>query len=182
MKAGQTGELVVRGSHVARGYWGDPALTAQRFRPGRFPGETVLHTGDLFQMDEEGYLHFKGRKDDLIKSRGEKVSPQEIENVVCQMPQVEQAAVVGVPDEILGQAILLVVALRSNGAVDVENIRNYCARNLLRFMTPKYVQIVEQLPGTANGKVDKKTIAQRWSESQSKAAGGLAKCAELQGC
>ena len=104
MPSGQVGELVVRGSHVMQGYWKAPELTAQRFRPGPVPGERVLQTGDLFTMDEEGYLYFVSRKDDIIKSRGEKVSPSEIENAVCRLEGISEAVVVGVPDPVLGQA------------------------------------------------------------------------------
>ena len=88
-----------------QGYWKDPELTAKYYRPGRFPGERLLYSGDYFRRDEEGYLYFLGRKDDMIKSRGERISPKEIENVLCQIPGVIEAAVIGVPDEIAGQAI-----------------------------------------------------------------------------
>jgi acyl-CoA synthetase (AMP-forming)/AMP-acid ligase II len=77
-----TGELVVRGRHVMRGYWEAPDATAERFKPGPLPAERVCHTGDLFRMDAEGCMTFVGRNDDIIKSRGEKVSPKEIENVL----------------------------------------------------------------------------------------------------
>ncbi len=78
----RVGELVVRGSNVMMGYWEMPEETSACLRPGRYPGERVLYTGDLFRTDDEGYLYFVGRKDDIIKSRGEKVSPREIENVM----------------------------------------------------------------------------------------------------
>ena len=79
----EVGELMVRGAHVMQGYWNDPELTAERLRPGRWPWERVLATGDLFRTDEEGYLYFVGRRDDIIKSRGEKVAPREIEEVLA---------------------------------------------------------------------------------------------------
>lgn len=152
---GEVGELVVRGSHVMQGYWRAPELTEQRFRPGPLPGERVLHTGDLFKMDEDGYLYFVARKDDIIKSKGEKVSPREIENAVCQMEGVSEAAVVGVPDPILGQAVKLVVVLNSGSSLTEREIKGYCAKKLDDYMLPKYVEIVEELPRTENGKVDK---------------------------
>ena len=108
---GETGELVIRGPHVMQGYWRDEAATARALKPGPLPGEKVLHTGDLFRTDAEGFLYFVGRKDDIIKSRGEKVSPKEVENVLYALPGVREAAVVGVPDPVLGQAIKAVVAL-----------------------------------------------------------------------
>ena len=104
------GELVIRGAHVMKGYWEKPEATARALRPGPLPGERVLHTGDLFRTDEEGFLYFVGRKDDIIKSRGEKVAPKEVENVIYALPGVAEAAVIGVPDPILGQAIKAFVA------------------------------------------------------------------------
>jgi long-chain acyl-CoA synthetase len=102
---GSTGELVVRGRHVMRGYWNDPEATLKRYRPGTLPGERLCYTGDIFRMDTEGYLYFLARKDDVIKSRGEKVPPKEVENVLYAIPGVIEAAVIGVDDPILGQAI-----------------------------------------------------------------------------
>jgi acyl-coenzyme A synthetase/AMP-(fatty) acid ligase len=161
---GEVGELVVRGSHVARGYWRAPELTAQRFRPGANPGETVLHTGDLFRADEQGFLYFVSRKDDIIKSRGEKVSPREVENVVCQLEGVAEAAVVGVPDAVLGQAILLAVLLHDEAGQTEREIRAHCARHLEDFMQPKYVEFVAELPRTDNGKINKRSIAAEFSK------------------
>jgi acyl-CoA synthetase (AMP-forming)/AMP-acid ligase II len=157
---GEVGELVVRGAHVTRGYWRAPELTAQRFRPGAIAGETVLYTGDLFRMDADGFLYFVGRKDDVIKSRGEKVSPREVENSVCHLDGVAEAAVVGIPDELLGQAILLVVAPRAGSELTEREVRAHCMRTLEDFMLPKYVQIVSELPRTANGKVDKQRLSE----------------------
>src|SRR6185436_7650621 len=110
---GSVGELVVRGSNVMRGYWRKPAETAERLKPGALPGEMYLHTGDIFRTDSEGYLYFVGRRDDIIKSRGEKVSPREVENVLYGLEGVLEAAVIGVPDEVLGQAIKAFVVLKS---------------------------------------------------------------------
>jgi amino acid adenylation domain-containing protein len=160
---GQVGELVVRGSHVTRGYWRAPELTAQRFRPGEIAGETVLYSGDLFRMDEAGFLYFVARKDDVIKSRGEKVSPREVEDAVCGLDGVAEAAVVGVPDALLGQAVAVVAARRpdSLGAQLTERaVRAHCARVLEDFKLPKHVVLVDELPRTENGKVDKRHIAQ----------------------
>ena len=97
--------MVVRGLSVMQGYWNDPEETARVFRSGRYRGETLLYTGDLFKRDEDGYLYFVARKDDLIKTKGERVSPKEIENVLCEIDGVVEAAVIGVPDEIYGKAI-----------------------------------------------------------------------------
>ncbi len=108
---GKIGELVVRGRHVMRGYWNDPEMTALRYHPGPIPGERLCYTGDLFQMDEEGFFFFVARKDDIIKSRGEKVSPLEVERVLYDIDGVIEAAVIGVPDPVLGQAIKAFVVI-----------------------------------------------------------------------
>ncbi|MGQ9638326.1 MAG: class I adenylate-forming enzyme family protein [Thermodesulfobacteriota bacterium] len=155
---GEVGELVVRGANVMQGYWKAPELTEKVFRPGRYPGERFLYSGDLFKKDEEGYLYFVGRRDDLIKSRGERVSPREVENVLCSMPGIIEAAVIGVPDEILGQAIKAFVVCEPSNSISVKEIMKYCADNLEIFMRPKYVEILPQLPRTPNGKVDKKAL------------------------
>ncbi|MBN8921274.1 MAG: AMP-binding protein, partial [Rhizobiales bacterium] len=97
-KPGETGELVIRGAHVMKGYWENAEATDKALKAGPFPWEKVLHTGDLFRTDEDGFLYFVGRKDDIIKTRGEKVSPKEVENVLYSLPGISEAAVIGVPD------------------------------------------------------------------------------------
>jgi acyl-CoA synthetase (AMP-forming)/AMP-acid ligase II len=109
---GNTGELVIRGTNVMRGYWQKPFETAQRLRPGILPGEVLLYSGDLFRTDEEGWLYFVARKDDIIKSRGEKVSPREVENAIHCLEGVMDAAVVGVPDVLLGEAVKAFVVVK----------------------------------------------------------------------
>jgi len=157
---GVVGELVVRGAHVMRGYWELPEKTARVLRPGPLPGEMVLHTGDLFRADAEGYLYFVGRKDDIIKSRGEKVSPREVEDVLCRHPAVAEAAVVGVADPVLGQAIRAFVALKPGCQATAREIQGHCARHLEDFMVPQAVEFRADLPRTGNGKVDKRGLAE----------------------
>ncbi|WP_322791793.1 class I adenylate-forming enzyme family protein [Bellilinea sp.] len=152
--AGQVGELVVRGRHVMRGYWGDEELSAQRFRPGRIPGERLCYTGDLFRMDEEGYFYFVARKDDIIKSRGEKVSPKEVENVLYKIEGVQEVAVIGVKDALLGQAIKAFIVKNSSELTETEVLR-FCRNHLEDFMIPKYIQFVDELPKTTSGKIKK---------------------------
>lgn len=154
---GQTGELVVRGSHVMRGYWGDDELSARFYRPGPTPGERVLYSGDLFRMDDEGLLYFVARKDDIIKSRGEKVSPKEVEAVICELDGVQEAAVVGVPDAILGQAIKAYV-VRTVDALTEQQVRRHCTARLENFMVPQQVEFVAELARNASGKIDKKVL------------------------
>ncbi len=155
---GSTGELVIRGSHVMRGYWGKPEETAQRLKPGPYPGEYVLYSGDIFRTDEEGYLYFIGRRDDIIKSRGEKVSPKEVENVLYGLSGVLEAAVVGVPDALLGQAIKAFIVLQPGFHYSERDVVKYCLAHLENFMAPKYVEFVRALPQTATGKISKQQL------------------------
>jgi amino acid adenylation domain-containing protein len=152
------GELVVRGAHVMKGYWELPEETARMLRPGPLPGESVLHSGDLFRMDEEGYLYFLGRMDDIIKTRGEKVSPREVENVLYELPEVAEAAVVGVPDPVLGQAVKAVLTLREGALLNEQTVLRHCAQRLENFMVPKVVEVRTIMPRTTTGKIDKKTL------------------------
>ena len=152
-----TGELVVRGSNVMSGYWEKPEETAKMLRPGPLPNEQVLYTGDIFRTDEEGYLYFLGRRDDIIKSRGEKVSPKEVENVLHAMPGIVEAAVIGVPDPVLGQAVKAVV-VASSTAITEKDILRYCAAHLEDFMVPKLVEIRESMPRTSSGKINKRAL------------------------
>ena len=156
---GETGELVVRGSNVMQGYWRDPELTGRVFRPGRYPGERLLHSGDLFRRDEEGFLYFLGRKDDMIKSRGERISPREVENLLCRLPGVSEAAVIGVPDPILGQAVKAFLVAAPGCALEAQELLTRCAETMETFMVPRSIEIVPELPKTPNGKVDKKALA-----------------------
>ena len=152
---GVVGELVVRGANVMKGYWELPEDTARVLRPGPLRGENVLYTGDLFRMDEEGYLYFVGRKDDIIKSRGEKVSPKEVENVLSQIEGVSEAAVVGVADDVLGQAIKAFVMVDQGAQLSEKTVLRYCSEHLENFMVPKYVEIRTDFPRTSSGKIDK---------------------------
>jgi acyl-CoA synthetase (AMP-forming)/AMP-acid ligase II len=152
------GELVIRGSHVMKGYWEMPEETAQMLRPGEAPGERVLYSGDLFRIDEDGYLYFLGRMDDMIKTRGEKVSPREVENVLYELTGVVEAAVVGVPDPVLGQSIKAVLTLEESASLGEQDVLRHCAERLESFMVPKIVEFRASLPKTATGKIDKKTL------------------------
>jgi long-chain acyl-CoA synthetase len=151
---GSTGELVVRGRHVMRGYWSDPLTTSQRYRPGPLPGERLCYTGDIFRMDDEGFLYFLSRKDDIIKSRGEKVAPKEVENVLYAIPGVVEAAVVGVNDPVLGQAIKAFVVFDGIELTEADVLR-HCRAHLEDFMVPHRVEFRSELPKTSSGKVKK---------------------------
>jgi acyl-coenzyme A synthetase/AMP-(fatty) acid ligase len=121
--------------------------------------EKVLHTGDLFKTDEEGYLYWVGRKDDIIKTRGEKVSPKEVEDVLYSLPQISDAAVIGVPDEILGSAIKAFVTLKPGSSITEQELLRHCKDRLEDFMVPKYVEICESMPKTGTGKISKRALA-----------------------
>lgn len=155
---GEVGELVVRGSHVMQGYWNDPEETARRYRPGRYPAERLLYTGDLFYMDEEGFLYFVARKDDIIKTRGEKVAPREVEEVLYKLPGVVEAAVVGVPDEVLGQAVKAVIVCGDGVRLTRQDVLRHCMQHLEDFAVPRYVEFRESLPKTPSGKIDRRAL------------------------
>jgi long-chain acyl-CoA synthetase len=154
---GTTGELVIRGAHVMKGYWNDDAATSRVLKAGPYPWEKVLHTGDLFRTDEAGFLYFVSRKDDIIKTRGEKVSPKEVENVLYELAGIREAAVIGVPDPLLGMAIKAIVAAE-DGLTERDVIR-HCAARLEDFMVPSMVEFRGQLPKSENGKIARKELA-----------------------
>jgi long-chain acyl-CoA synthetase len=154
------GELCVRGPHVMQGYWQNPGATAQRVREGRNPGERVLATNDLFKTDEEGFLYFVGRRDDIIKSRGEKVPPREVEEVLHLDPGVHEAAVVGVPDRLLGEAVHAHVSPREGKELDPAALKRLCAEHLEDYMVPQRIVVHDELPRNQNNKVDRLGLSQ----------------------
>lgn len=157
---GQAGELVVTGSNIMPGYYKDPQLSGKMFRPGSLPGQVHLYTGDLFKRDRDGFLYFVSRKDDMIKTRGERVSPLEVENLLLQIDGIAEAAVIGVPDEVLGEVIKAFVVLASASGQTDPSILKRCTETMENYMVPKYLEILDALPRTPNGKVDKKQLKQ----------------------
>ena len=157
---GIVGELVVRGSNVMRGYWGDQETTDRVLKPGPLPGEKVLYTGDLFRMDGEGFLYFVGRKDDMIKTRGERVSPKEVENALYSLEGIVEVAVIPVPDEILGQAIKSFIVRRKGYSLTEKDILKHCKSQLEEFAIPKYIEFRDSLPKNSSGKIDKLILKQ----------------------
>jgi acyl-CoA synthetase (AMP-forming)/AMP-acid ligase II len=155
---GVVGELVVRGASVMRGYWGNPEETARFLQQGEIQGELVLYSGDQFQTDDEGFLYFVGRTDDIFKCKGEKVSPKEIELVLYELDEVAEAAVVGVPDELDGMAIKAIVVPTGTGALDEHLVRRHCRNRLENFMVPKFIEIRDSLPKTESGKIQKRSL------------------------
>ncbi len=158
VKSGDIGELVVRGSNLMSGYWNDPELTARKYRRGNNGEEKWLYTGDYFKQDEDGYLYFIGRKDEMIKCKGERVSPKEIEETICELHSVSEAAVIGVEDIVLGQAIKAFVVPAGGATVSANDVLKHCSSCLEDFKIPKYIEIIESLPKNSNGKIDKKSL------------------------
>ena len=141
-----------------RGYWDAPELSARRFRTDRISGERVCYTGDLFRMDEDGCMYFVSRKDDVIKVGGEKVAPSEVENVLCGLGGVIEAAVIGVPDPVLGQSVkAFVVASHKN--LTAREVLAHCRAHLEDSMVPKSVEFCEALPKSPSGKILKRELA-----------------------
>ena len=156
---GQVGELVIRGGHVMQGYWNNPEATARWYRQGAYPADRRLYSGDLFRMDQEGFFFFVARKDNIIKSRGEKVAPKEVEGVLYKLPGVVEVAVVGVPDGLLGQAIKAVIACGDPPTLSKRDVLRHCTKHLEDYMIPKHVEFRDSLPKTASGKVDKLALS-----------------------
>lgn len=170
--AGEVGELVVRGGHVTKGYWDRKEETDLVLKPGPVPGEKVLYTGDLFKMDAEGYLYFMGRKDDIIKTRGEKVSPREVEAVLYGLSEVMEAQVIGIQDEVLGHAVKAVIALVDGAELTEQEVMRHCARHLEDFMVPQFVEFRKSLPKTVTGKISKLGLAKLPEVSRDRPAVG----------
>lgn len=166
-QAGEVGELVHRGPTVSMGYWGQPELTARVLRPHPFlaselgDGERVCYSGDLVWMDEEGFLYFVGRRDNMIKSSGFRISPTEVEEMLFQSGKLREAAVIGVPDEALGQTIKAFVVPKDGECLDPDVLLALCAERMPRYMMPKAVDILDALPKTPSGKVDYQALRRR---------------------
>ncbi len=161
---GEIGELVVRGANVMQGYWNAPEETRKTFRKGRYNGESLLYTGDYFKMDGDGYLYFVSRKDDLIKTKGERVSPKEVENALYEIDDVIDAAVVGVQDDILGQSIVAFIVSKDPNEYSEKKVKLHCRKNLESFMIPKYIFIKESFLRITSGKIDKGKLEKEAAE------------------
>ncbi|ALS24991.1 MULTISPECIES: class I adenylate-forming enzyme family protein [Paenibacillus] len=142
-----TGEIVIQGANVMQGYWNRPDLT----RPVLYNGE--FHTGDLGQLDDEGYLYVVGRKKEVIRSGGSSILPQEVEHVLMNHPAIREAAVVGVPDREWGECVKAFIVLRPGRRVTYQEIADHCRQRLASFMKPKIIEVVESLPKSHYGKV-----------------------------
>lgn len=169
---GEPGELIHRGALVSMGYWNDPEKTAERFRPvptrqsGLTIQELAVWSGDTVRMDEEGFLYFIGRRDEMIKTSGYRVSPTEIEEVIYATELVGEAAAIGVAHPVLGQAIVVIVTARPSGYLNQEELLSACKVHLPAFMLPSRIEVREgSLPRNPNGKIDRKLLAQEFQNA-----------------
>ena len=164
LPVGETGELVVKGPQLAKGYWKREKETKEMFVD--IDGETWLRTGDLAKMDEDGYFYFYDRKRDLIKYKGLSIFARDIEEVLAAHPKVKEAAVIGVPDPDVGEKIkaLVVLETEARGKVSEEEIMKYCAENLAHYKVPKIVEFRSELPKTDVGKVSRRELREEEEE------------------
>ena len=157
LPTGTPGEVIVRSEAMFRGYWNDSAATAATIRDG------WCHTGDIGQLDEEGLLHLVDRKKDVIISGGENIYSLEVEDAVTRHPDVVECAVVGVPDERWGEAVLAVAVVRDGAQLTVDQLRDHLEGSLARYKMPKRLQLVDELPKLPTGKLDKKLLRATYS-------------------
>ncbi len=166
----EPGELVQRGALVAMGYWNDPEKTAERFRPlpARAPGrehglvlpEIAVFSGDTVRMDEEGYLYFIGRRDEMIKTSGYRVSPTEVEEILYATQLVGECCAFGLPHDTLGQVIAVIATPRPGSELDADTLLGECRRCMPAYMVPVRIDITQgPLPRNPNGKLDRKQLA-----------------------
>ncbi len=173
----EPGELVHRGALVAQGYWNDPAKTAERFRraPGQPEGvvspELAVWSGDTVRRDAEGFLYFVGRRDEMIKTSGYRVSPTEVEEALYAIPMVAEVAVFGAPHPELGQQVVAFVVPASPAGFDAGALIAECRRALPGFMVPGRVEVRGELPRNPNGKINR-TVLRDELLAQVSAGGG----------
>jgi acyl-CoA synthetase (AMP-forming)/AMP-acid ligase II len=156
-KPGETGEICAYGDNIMQGYWRDSEKTAQVLKDG------WLYTGDLAHTDIDGYLYIDGRSSDMIKSGANRISPKEIEEVILELDSVMEVAVVGAPDDMLGEIIKAFVVLKSNHAQDKKAIQRHCKQNLAIYKIPKSIEFIPELPKTASGKIKKYLLQEKGS-------------------
>ncbi len=165
---GEEGELWVRGSGVAEGYWGDPEKTAKSFTRNPFQDhfeEVVYKTGDIVTLDEDGVNWiFIGRRDLMVKSRGYRIELGEVEAALYGHDHVKEAAAIAIPDELLGNRLMAYVVPDDDSGLTIKQLESHCLQYLPRYMVPDVFDFREELPKTSNGKVDR-TALQRLSEA-----------------
>ena len=166
VQPGERGILHIRGPHVMLGYWHKEELSREMLREGSLPGERILCSNDWFKMDDDGFLYFQGRTDDIIKTRGEKVSPLEIENIIYKLQGIKEVAVIGVPDELMGEAIIAFVTKHGNSGIGEKEVLKECTSRLELFMIPKRIIFLPEMPKSSNSKIDKKELKKKFIENE----------------
>lgn len=155
---GKAGQLIVRGPTVMQGYWRDKKMTARVFRPGRYPEERWLQTGDLFRQDENGLLYYLGRRDRQIKSYGHRINLAEVERVIAGLNGVAEVAAVAVPDEIGGAVIGVFITTKKAVRLNETQVKEHCQKNLEPYKIPRHFWLVDSMPKTPNGKINYKKL------------------------
>ena len=156
---GEVGEIVVKGNGVMKEYYKNPELTAQTIRKG------WLHTGDLGRMDEEGFVYIVDRKKDLVISGGENIYPVEIEAILVKHPKVRDAAVIGTPNERLGEVVTAVIEPREGEVLTKEEVASFCEESLPRYKRPRTI-IFDQIPRSPSGKIEKPKLRQKYGRGK----------------
>jgi len=160
LPAGETGEIVVQGPRIMKGYWKDEEKTKKAFTPDGW-----YRTGDMGYKDEEGYIYLSGRSDDVIVRGGENIGPDEVESTLYSHPKVEEAAVIGVKDIEWGQQVRAIVRLRQNETATEKEIIDFCRPRLAGFKRPSSVVFVkEELPKTSTGKILRRTLREKYGQ------------------
>lgn len=163
---GEMGILHVRGPHVMLGYWNKENLSREMLKQGSLPWERILCSNDWFKMDEDGFLYFLGRTDDIIKTRGEKVSPLEIENAIYKIEDVKEVAVIGVPDDIMGESIIAFVTTYGKNKTGEKELQKECLSRLELFMVPQHIIFLDEMPKSSNSKIDKKELKKMYLNNE----------------
>ena len=166
----EPGELVHKGPLVSLGYWNAKEKTAERFKPapnqpkGIITPELAVFSGDSVKRDEDGFLYFVARADEMMKTSGYRISPMEIEEVLYQHHQIIEAATIGVKHDDLGQAILAIVCSNSQGDLGLveKAVLKHCQKQLANYMVPKKIIVLTELPHNANGKIDRNKLNQEY--------------------
>lgn len=153
LPAGQEGEVCLRGPKVFKGYWKDPAKTAASFHPDGW-----FRSGDVGYLDADGFLFLTDRKKDMIISGGEDIASSEVERVLYGMPEVSEAAVIGVPDPRWGEAPVAVIVLREGSRLDLAAVQAHCRAHLVGFKVPRALELRAALPRNPSGKVLKRIL------------------------
>ena len=162
---GETGDICARGYAVMKGYWDDPEKTAETV-----DAEGWLHSGDLGVMDEDGYVKVVGRLKDMIIRGGENIYPREIEEFLFTHPKIQDAKVIGVPDEKYGEEVCVWVQLKEGEQLSEEEIRQFCKEHIAYFKVPRYIRLVSEFPMTVTGKVQKFRMREIMMEELGQAA------------